>query len=162
MKGSVISLLALLAASALVADDAVNVGYCNRSGKAYGLKLSIMPTSDENIKVSGVALGAISSAARGVKGFQGAPFCCYAGRADGMQMSLVNVSEDAFNGFQLGLVNYADGRGVQLGLVNYIEDAWMPFLPLVNASFKGKAEREAAPKDDAEIKTDAKTKTTQL
>ncbi len=171
-------LLAFSAVAALYADDAVNVGY-NRGSNAYGLKLSIMPTDDENVRVNGLALGLLSSAARDVRGFQGAPFCCYAGRVSGaqtslvcvagdhcggFQMALVNAASEGFRGFQLGVVNYASGKGVQLGLVNYMEGAWVPCLPLVNFSFKEEPPRVApAPAPaPAEPEGNAKLKTVQL
>lgn len=48
----------------------------------------------------------------------------YAGQnSKGLQLSTVNIAAKKFNGFQLGVFNYARKlNGIQLGVFNYIND----------------------------------------
>jgi len=54
----------------------------------------------------------------------------------GAQVGVVNVADD-FEGLQFGLVNVARRLyGVQIGLANIIQEGPLPFMVLVNASFR--------------------------
>jgi hypothetical protein len=58
------------------------------------------------------------------------------GEFQGFQMGIVNYAKSA-NGFQLGIVNYAESiKGVQVGVVNIIHRGGaFPVFPIVNWSF---------------------------
>ncbi|MCK4656893.1 MAG: hypothetical protein KAT85_07655, partial [candidate division Zixibacteria bacterium] len=58
------------------------------------------------------------------------------GNFEGFQWGVVNYANSA-NGFQLGLVNYARTlKGLQIGLVNIIKQGGaFPFFPIINWSF---------------------------
>jgi len=46
------------------------------------------------------------------------------GNSTGLQLATINISANQFNGFQLGVVNYAKKiKGVQLGVINILGDA---------------------------------------
>ena len=56
----------------------------------------------------------------------------------GLMLGIVNIGpmEDTVgNGIQIGLVNHAES-GLQIGLINYNENAYIPWMPLFNFSFK--------------------------
>lgn len=56
----------------------------------------------------------------------------------GLMLGIVNIGpmgDTVGNGIQIGLVNHAES-GLQIGLINYNENAYIPWMPLFNFSFK--------------------------
>ena len=60
----------------------------------------------------------------------------YAQKAQALQIGALFNGADYMQGVQIGLINVARTMvGVQIGLVNVIQDNDVPFLPIVNCSF---------------------------
>lgn len=64
---------------------------------------------------------------------------------NGFQTGAVNVAREELNGFQFGAVNYSSHNGLQIGLVNIIKDGPLPFMILINFSFKDDAAAKPEP-----------------
>ena len=85
-----------------------------------GIQISVLHTAE---RFSGIQAGLWNNA--GIEGHH----------ATGLQLGLVNTSDD-FSGLQLGLLNRSKKlKGIQIGLVNICDSSSMPVLPILNASF---------------------------
>ena len=84
----------------------------------------------------GVQFGLVGLADGGFKGWQNTAFNITRSDFEGFQWGIVNYADYA-SGFQLGFVNYARSmKGLQIGLVNIIsKGGQFPVFPLVNWSF---------------------------
>lgn len=100
----------------------------------YGIKIGF-PVSAGEAKVCGLETGLFACLTDRVYGLQASPFFNNSYYIDGMQASLVNSTQDSRGLFQFGLVNVSRRYSVQFGLVNYLEDALIPFFPIINFSF---------------------------
>lgn len=134
---------------------------CEQGTPVWGLRLNL--AKSVNDAVFGLDLGLVSrigqadaislnlvNGAVALKGAQVGIYNTVSRDAVGIQFGFYNVDESSFAGAQLGLVNVAQSvggcqiglfnhcismSGVQVGLINIIEDAEVPFFPIVNASF---------------------------
>lgn len=109
-----------------------------------GVKLGLPVSSGRSI-VHGLELAAFCAATDEVFGMQLSPVNV-AKRMNGFQWALVNLAEKrssvfqfgltniAFGGIQVGLVNVADHASFQLGLLNFNPQGWLPFFPFFNFS----------------------------
>ncbi|MFA6104755.1 MAG: hypothetical protein WCV67_19925 [Victivallaceae bacterium] len=84
--------------------------------------------------VNGLQMAAITNISKDINGAQFS-IVNFSKKLNGFQASAVNMA-DGGDGVQLGAVNITNKRGIQFGLVNYIKDGWVPFLPILNISFK--------------------------
>ncbi len=84
--------------------------------------------------VNGLQMAAITNISKDINGAQFS-IVNSSKKLNGFQASAVNMA-DGGDGVQLGAVNITNKRGIQFGLVNYIKDGWVPFLPILNISFK--------------------------
>jgi energy-converting hydrogenase Eha subunit A len=84
----------------------------------------------------GVQFGGVGLADSDFTGWQDCWVNVTKGKMEGFQWGLVNYANHA-SGFQLGFVNYAvTMHGLQIGLVNIIKQGGQfPFFPIVNWSF---------------------------
>ena len=99
-----------------------------------GLDLGIL--GDQVYAVDGIAIGGIGLEQRSVSGFAVAGFFNQVHCMDGLQIGLVNVS-DEMHGLQVGLVNVAGSAcGVQIGAFNGIgRGDECSVLPVINMQF---------------------------
>ena len=86
-------------------------------GKNYGISIAPLNMVDENnaLMLGVCNFGSITDTT-----------------GNGVQIGLVNHAE---SGFQIGVVNHAES-GFQIGLINYNKNAYIPWMPLFNFSFK--------------------------
>lgn len=120
-------------------------GFCQTRGNLNGLQACAGVNMSETtngfqpgiINLSGDINGLQMAAVTISKDVNGAQFSIVnmSKKLNGFQASAVNVA-DGGDGVQLGVVNITNKRGIQFGLVNYTKDGWVPFLPLMNISFK--------------------------
>jgi hypothetical protein len=84
----------------------------------------------------GLQLGTVGIIDSDFLGWQNCAVNITKGNFEGFQHGLVNYA-DYMSGFQLGLVNYArSAKGLQIGLVNMIrQGGQFPVFPIVNWSF---------------------------
>jgi len=87
-------------------------------------------------KFTGVQFGFVGLAESDFLGWQDNAVNIVQGNFEGFQWGVVNYANYA-NGLQLGLVNYAASmKGLQIGLVNIIQQGGaFPVFPIVNWSF---------------------------
>ncbi len=99
-----------------------------------GLDLGIL--GDQVYAVDGIAIGGIGLSHRSVSGFSVAGFFNQVHCMDGLQIGLVNVS-DEMHGLQVGLINAAGSAcGVQIGAFNGIgRGDECSVLPVINMQF---------------------------
>ncbi len=83
----------------------------------------------------GIQGGLALALAENVRGFQAGAVSIATGRFDGVQCGIYNQIGDESSALQLGLINFAGGKGMQFGLLNFNPDAWIPVFPIVNFSF---------------------------
>ena len=133
---------------------------CEQTTPVWGLRLNLLKS--QNDEVFGLDFGFVSNigeadaisfnlvnSAVALKGGQAGIYNRVAREAIGVQFGLYNLGESVYGG-QLGLVNAAQTvggcqiglfnrcismSGIQVGIINIIEDAEVPFFPIVNASF---------------------------
>lgn len=133
---------------------------CEQGTPVWGLRLNLLKS--QNDEVFGLDLGLVSdigeadaislnavNTAVSLKGGQAGIYNRVACEALGVQLGLYNLCDSVYGG-QIGLVNAAQSvggcqiglfnrcismNGIQVGLINIIEDAEVPFFPIVNASF---------------------------
>ena len=88
-----------------------------------GLRLNLLYGS--NVSVTGLDVGLVNRTTTGkFKGLQWGLVGLADSDFSGWQACAVNITNQKFEGFQLGWVNYADYMsGFQLGLVNYAKSA---------------------------------------
>lgn len=123
-----------------------SLGYCNSMESMNGLQACVGVNMSE--KTNGFQPGIVNISGD-TNGLQMAAITTISKDLNGAQFSIVNSSKtlngfqasavnmaDGGNGVQLGVVNITNKRGIQFGLVNYIKDGWIPFMPLMNISFK--------------------------
>ena len=122
-----------------------SLGFCNSQESMNGLQACVGVNMSEitngfqpgiaNISgdVNGLQMAAVTIS----KNINGAQFSIVnsSKKLNGFQASAVNMA-DGGEGVQLGAVNITNKRGIQFGLINYIKDGWIPFMPLMNISFK--------------------------
>ena len=115
-----------------------------------GVRLNLL--YGRNVTVSGLDVGLVNHTTTGVSkglqyglvgisdsdftGWQDCTVNITNGKFEGFQYGIVNYA-DYMSGFQLGLVNYArSAKGLQIGLVNIIrQGGQFPVFPIVNWSF---------------------------
>ena len=99
-----------------------------------GLDLGIL--GDQVYAVDGIAIGGIGLGHRSVSGFAVAGFFNQVHCMDGLQIGLVNIS-DEMHGMQVGLINAAGSAcGVQIGAFNGIgRGDECSVLPVINMQF---------------------------
>lgn len=78
--------------------------------------------------LEGAVLGALTD---NVDGVQTSLIMTMGKKVNGLQFAIVNTVDDLC-GLQLGVFNYAKHTSFQVGIFNYIEDAPIPFLPVLN------------------------------
>lgn len=84
--------------------------------------------------VNGIQMAAITNVSKDLVGAQFG-IVNYSKKLTGFQASALNMA-DGGDGFQLGAINISNTRGIQFGAINYIKDGWIPFLPILNISWK--------------------------
>lgn len=123
----------------------------NENTSITGLRISLL--YGKNATVSGLDWGLVNHTTSGVsKGVQFGLVGLVEANYVGWQDNGVNITEEKFEGLQLGIVNYAGTvSGVQIGLVNYASNmtkglqiglvniikqgGQFPFFPIVNWAF---------------------------
>ena len=108
-----------------------------RSVSVTGLDLGLLVNHTTKGKSIGVQFGAVGIVDQDFMGWQNNEFVnVVKGDFEGFQLGVVNYANYA-NGLQLGLVNYAASmKGLQIGLVNIIgQGGQFPVFPIVNWSF---------------------------
>ena len=103
--------------------------------KVMGLDLGLVNHVTTGIS-TGAQYGAVGLVDSDFVGFQNNLVNATNGKFDGFQLGIVNYAKIT-NGFQLGFVNYAESmRGLQIGVVNIIQRGGaFPVFPIVNWSF---------------------------
>jgi len=121
-------------------DDAIlgvrlNLLY-GRNASVMGLDLGLVNHVTTGIS-TGAQYGAVGLVDSDFVGLQNNLVNAANGKFDGFQLGIVNYAKVA-NGFQLGFVNYAESmRGLQIGVVNIIQRGGaFPVFPIVNWSFE--------------------------
>ena len=156
MCGVALAALIFVACPAMAEEKPIQLALFNpvqifpETTSITGLRLSLI--YGRNVSVTGLDLGLVNHTTTGP--FMGVQFGgvgladsdftgwqdCWVnvtkGKMEGFQWGLVNYANHA-SGFQLGLVNYAvTMRGLQIGLVNIIKQGGQfPVFPIVNWSF---------------------------
>jgi hypothetical protein len=107
-----------------------------RNASVMGLDMGLVNHVTTGIS-TGVQYGAVGLVDSDFVGLQNNLVNATNGKFDGFQMGIVNYAKIA-NGFQLGFVNYAESmRGLQIGIVNIIQRGGaFPVFPIVNWSFE--------------------------
>lgn len=101
------------------------------AGDFYGLQASSLNLSGDAV---GFQAAAVANVTGDITGFQASVISNVSKKLTGFQTSLVNVVKESC-GWQFGLINVSKKGGFQTGLINYIEDAFLPFFPVLNFSF---------------------------
>jgi hypothetical protein len=109
----------------LMDEDSVTAGWqlaviVNGIGKeGYGLQTAVLSNS-----VNGYFAGLQLALANSVQS-----------ELQGVQIGLQNETE-TLEGVQIGLYNESiNASGIQIGLLNHIENAWIPYFPIINFAF---------------------------
>jgi len=107
-----------------------------RNASVMGLDLGLVNHVTTGIS-TGAQYGAVGLVDSDFVGLQNNLVNATNGKFDGFQLGIVNYAKIA-NGFQLGFVNYAESmRGLQIGVVNIIQRGGaFPVFPIVNWSFE--------------------------
>ncbi|MDD3885539.1 MAG: hypothetical protein PHI35_01560 [Victivallaceae bacterium] len=98
-----------------------------------GVKIGV-PICGGNAPVYGVEAAIFYAATKEVEGLKCSLIATNCKETEGMQFALVNFA-DKTDGLQLGIFNSAKHEAFQIGLLNHIEDAMIPWLPIVNFNF---------------------------
>ncbi len=107
--------------------------------ETYGIRLGLPGSSGGPVNLSGMELSIFCSSTEWLDGFQWT-LCgpALAGDVRGCQLSLYNRVRNHIDGVQVGVVNGSnDGAGIQIGLVNYAKNNAALQLGLVNVNPKG-------------------------
>ena len=106
-----------------------------RSSKVTGLDWGLISHTTSGLS-KGVQFGLVGLADAEFMGWQNSAVNITKGNFEGFQWGVVNYANHA-SGFQLGFVNYAvTMKGLQVGLVNVIKQGGQfPVFPFVNWSF---------------------------
>ncbi|MCF6177601.1 MAG: hypothetical protein L3J71_17740 [Victivallaceae bacterium] len=104
-----------------------------RTSNVYGIKIGAPFCSGQGT-VKGIETAVFCGATDSITGLQACIITSVTKRIDGLQFSIVNYAEEV-EGLQLGVVNIAKKKSFQIGILNYIEDAAIPWLPIVNFKF---------------------------
>lgn len=107
-----------------------------RNASVMGLDMGLVNHVTTGIS-TGAQYGVVGLVDSDFVGFQNNMVNSTNGKFDGFQLGIVNYAKIA-NGFQLGFVNYAESmRGLQIGVVNIIQRGGaFPVFPIVNWSFE--------------------------
>lgn len=105
------------AATTTVCGFKLGVPICGGAAPVYGLEAAVFWSGTES--VDGVKCSLIATGGN---------------RVGGLQLALVNFAENV-SGLQLGIFNSAKNSAFQLGLINHIENAPLPWLPILNVKF---------------------------
>jgi hypothetical protein len=107
-----------------------------RNASVMGLDMGLVNHVTTGIS-TGVQYGVVGLVDSDFVGLQNNMVNATNGKFDGFQLGIVNYAKIA-NGFQLGFVNYAESmRGLQIGVVNIIQRGGaFPVFPIVNWSFE--------------------------
>ncbi len=109
-----------------VPSDAATTTVC-------GVKVGA-PICGGTAPVYGVEAAVLWAGTECVNGFKGSLIACGGKEVKGLQFSLINLAEKV-GGLQLGIFNSAKSQSFQIGILNHIEDACIPWMPVLNFKF---------------------------
>lgn len=110
-----------------------NTPSATKNSNVYGIKIGA-PVCSGRGTVKGIETAVLCGATDNITGLQACILTSVSQQFAGLQFSIVNYAANV-DGLQLGIVNIAKHKSFQIGILNYIEDATIPWVPIINFKF---------------------------